>query len=297
LQTLPNHKNKKYGGAWSIHDSSIKSLFYNTHFYWPEHVSVSDFLWDYGIWIQRGNNLVGYSDYKSKAYCNGTTEAFDKFYCRHTDKRLRLWRGEYFYHQIQRRELFNNFAWIDECAIMQGDVVAVSMPFSDTGNIPDDYDNVMQQCVDKEVPVLVDMAYLSLTKGITYNIHYPCIETVTTSLSKVFPVEHMRIGMRMNRESTDDTLDAYVKNDFPYVNTVGVEVGYRLIKHYEQNWVYNKWCREQQKICEELEVEPSNCVILGIDTKQLYPEYNRGGKTNRLCFSKLWDGRQGDLIQ
>ena len=85
-------------------------------------------------------------------------------------------------------------------------------------------------------------------------------------------------------------------NDFPYVNTIGVEVGYRLIKHYEQNWVYNKWHREQHKICEELDVEPSNCVILGVDTKQLYPEYNRGGKTNRLCFSKSWDGRQGDTI-
>ena len=77
------------------------------------------------------------------------------------------------------------------------------------------------------------------------------------------------------------------------VTTIGL---YLLIKHYEQNWVYNKWYRQQHKICEELDIEPSNCVILGVDTKQLYPEYNRGGKTNRLCFSKLWDGRQGDTI-
>ena len=26
-------------------------------------------------------------------------------------------------------------------------------------------------------------------------------------------------------------------------------------------------------------------------TKNLYDEYNRGGNTNRLCFSKIWDNR------
>ena len=292
MQTLPNHKNKTYGGAWSIHDATIKSWFYNSHFYFPQDVSVKDFLTDYSNWIQVGNNLQGISDYKCLAYSNGTTETFDKFYQKHTDKRLRLWRGEYFYHQIQRRELFKDFAWIEDEPIRDGDVVAVSLPFSDTGNIPKDYDTVMTQCVAHDVPVLVDMAYLNLTKDVTYNITYSCIKTIATSLSKVFPVEHMRIGMRLNRDTTDDTLDAYTNNDSPYVNTIGIHVGHRLIKQYEQNWVYNKWYHKQEEICKQLDVEPSNCVIFGVDTKEKFPEYNRGGHTNRLCFSKLWDGRQ-----
>ena len=29
-----------------------------------------------------------------------------------------------------------------------------------------------------------------------------------------------------------------------------------------------------------------------IDTKNKYPEYSRGLETNRLCFSRVWDGRK-----
>ena len=290
MTTLPNLKGKPYGGAWSIHDATIKAWFYNSHFYFPE-ANVSQFLKDYYTWIQQGNTIKGIKEYQCLAYSNGTTEAFDKFYQKHSGKRLRLWRGEYFYHQIQRRELFTDFAWIDEAPIDLGDVVVVSMPFSDTGTVPVDYDSVMNECIANEVPVLIDMAYVSLTKNCTYNISYPCIETVTTSLSKVFPVEHMRIGIRMNRHSTDDTLDAYTNNDFPYVNTIGVHVGHRLITQFEQNWVYNKWYESQKEMCAQLDVELSDCVIFGIDTNNQYSEYNRGGDTNRLCFSKHWDGR------
>lgn len=294
MTQLPDLKNKPYGGAWSIHDATIKAWFYNSQRYFPT-VDVAQFLQDYYAWIQQGNTIEGIEDYQCLAYSNGTTEAFDKFYQKHTGKRLRLWRGEYFYHQIQQRELFKDFAWIDQGSIAPGDVVVVSMPFSDTGNVPIDYDHVMQQCVANDVPVLIDMAYVSLTKNCTYDISYSCIETVATSLSKVFPVEHMRIGMRMNRTSTDDTLDAYTNNHTPYVNTVGVDVGHRLIAQYEQNWVYNKWQYSQQEMCRQLDVLASDCVIFGIDTHNRWGEYNRGGATNRLCFSRHWDGRLDNL--
>jgi len=290
MTTLPCLKDKPYGGASSIHDASIKAWLYNSHFYFPE-VDTQQFLSDYYAWIQQGNQILGCGDYNTLAYSNGTTEAFDKFYQKHTHRRLRLWRGEYYYHQIQRRELFTDFAWIDEEPVSSGDVVVVSMPFADTGGIPTDYTKVMQECVDKEVPVLIDMAYISLTKNCTYDISYPCIETVTTSLSKVFPVEHMRIGIRMNRHNTDDTLDAYTNNAYPYVNTIGVHVGHRLIKQFEQNWVYNKWRNKQKEMCEQLDVQLSDCIIFGIDTNNKYSEYNRGGATNRLCLSKHLDGR------
>ena len=36
---------------------------------------------------------------------------------------------------------------------------------------------------------------------------------------------------------------------------------------------------------------PSDCVIFGLAKKGQYDEYNRGGDHNRLCFSRVWDGR------
>lgn len=292
MKTLPNLKDKQFGGAWSIHDPDVKYHVMRAVEPYPS-VNVPEFLASYREWIQNGNELVGIEQYKYTAYANGTTETFDKFYSKYARKthRLRLWRGEYFYHQIQRRENFKQFAWIDEDTIAPNDVVVVSLPFSDTGNKPYDYDAVMEQCCNLKVPVMIDMAYVSLSKNQTYNLDYPCIETITTSLSKVFPVEHLRIGIRLNRYETDDTLDAYTNQANPYVNTVGVNVGSALINYFNQNYVYDKWHDTQLEACALNDVEPSNCIIFGIDTNGLYPQYNRGGDTNRLCFSRIWDER------
>ena len=60
---------------------------------------------------------------------------------------------------MQEKHLLD-FAWIDDDPFPpphSRDVVAVSMP-SDTGNIPCNYDVVMQECTKQNIPVLVDMA-------------------------------------------------------------------------------------------------------------------------------------------
>ncbi len=116
---------------------------------------------------KQGHNIHGIERFTHLAYANGTTEVFDKFYQRHNNKRLRLWRGEYFYHQIQARELFKDWAWIEDGDILENDVVAVSMPFSDTGGIPHGYQCVMEQCEQLNVPVMIDMAYVNLSKVLT----------------------------------------------------------------------------------------------------------------------------------
>ena len=291
MHTLPELKDKEFGGAWSVHDTETVTAVkrYTVPF---QNVDVQKFLQDYAEWAMYDHDINGIKEYMHYSYSNGTTEAFDKFYQLHAGRRLRLWHGEYFYHQIQAREMFGkNFAWIDDGPIEVMDVVVVSAPFSDTGNIPENFDNVMQQCETLGVPVLIDMAYLNLTKNFNIDLSYKCIQTVTTSLSKVFPVETHRIGIRMNRHNIDDTLSAYSNNSFPYVNTTGVYVGQEMIKNYSNDWLYNKYINLQKDYCDKLDVVPSNCVIFGIDKNNKFGQYNRGSNTNRLCFSKVWDQR------
>lgn len=289
--TLPNLKDKPFGGVWSIRGTEQLDFVNNTAL--PE-VKVTEFLDDYYNWCIQPHTIHGIEKYKYLNYANGTTEVFDKFYQRHMHRRLRLWKGEYFYHQIQAKLYFkDNFAWIDESPIMENDLVVVSMPFSDTGLIPHNYNTIMEECCVRNVPVMIDMAYLNLTGSMTYNIDYECITTLATSLSKFFPVETDRIGMRMERYLIDDTLNAYTTNFIPYVNTRSISLGHAIIKNFDPLYIYNKYKVQQQLICKELNVIESNCVFFGIDNQNLFEEYNRGGKTNRLCFSKLWDGRNG----
>ena len=280
-QALPNHRNKIYGGAWPVPDPDILEYLMTTSI----NSTHNEFVNDYFQWFANPHNINGIEKFNSLSYCNGTTEAFDKFYHKHMHRKLRFLRGEYFYHQIMAKRFFKESSFIDDPNdISNNDVVVMSVPFSDTGNVPEHYDNIMTQCEKNNVPVLLDMAYISLAVKLDINVDYQCIDTITTSLSKVFPVAHWRIGMRMQKENIDDTLDAYEMNS--YLNTHAVNVGHQLIKQYPADYSFNKYRQQQLSFCNMLDIKPSDSFIFGIDQFNKHPEYNRGGPTNRFCFAR-----------
>lgn len=282
---LPNLKDKPYGGASNINDPAALAFVHN-NFVVDAKPNIKEFLQDYSEWAFGKHNVYGIENYKHLGYANGTTEIFDKFYLRHNHRRLRLFRGEYFYHMIMGRNC-KDFAWIDEQPLDKNDFMVISMPFSDTGGIPNGFQTTLEKCEELEIPVCIDMAYLNLSKLANFNVDFKCIETIATSLSKIFPVAHLRIGLRLNRHNIDDGINAYTNNMIPYVNTASIDIGHKLIKNYSSTWIWDSYHLKQHDICNKLGVAPSNCVIFGIDHLNKYGEYNRGGKTNRLCFSKI----------
>ena len=156
----------KFKGATSIADKDIVEYMKEP----KQTCNVVEFLQCYREWMQKDHNLDGINNFPYLSFANGSTEVFDKFYLKHMGKRLRLFRGEYYYHRIAAREWFNgNFAWVDEDSIKENDVLVVSVPFSDTGNIPENYFEVLTSCYVFDVPVLIDMAYLNITKN--FNIY------------------------------------------------------------------------------------------------------------------------------
>tara|TARA_S200000501_G_scaffold262475_1_gene246373 strand:+ start:452 stop:1330 length:879 start_codon:yes stop_codon:yes gene_type:complete len=283
---LPPLRNKPYGGAWSIHDpESVVHLKNINH----EIGDSKKFLQDYKEWICSGKNFQGIQNFGNIDFSAGTTETFGQFYHQHINKRLRLLKGEFFYHWLMGRNYFKSCVDIGDDKLKSGDVVVMSCPFSGTGNIPVDFYSILEQCEQLEIPVMLDLAYISISKIEELDLSFKCIHTITTSLSKVFPVEHHRIGIRMRRQFFDDTLFAYNQND--YVNLFSVNIGHQMIKKFSNNWLYEKYKDLQKDSCASLQLTPSDCVIFGLDTAGKYSEYNRGIDTNRLCFSRIWDKR------
>jgi hypothetical protein len=160
----------------------------------------------------------------------------------------------------------------------------MSFPFANTGSEHVNYKDTLHQCNIKRVPVLIDCAYINIAGGLTFDFDYNCIEEVVFSLSKAFPVGHLRIGMRLTRADNDDPLLVYNKNK--YINRMGAAVGLKLIERYGPDYNYNTYRNQQLLFCEQLGVDPSPTVVFGTSTTQ-YSEYNRGGIENRLCFSKF----------
>lgn len=245
----------------------------------------SEFLERYLSWIlnYKNNKLIGIEDYKFKVYSLGTTEAFDKFYIRHSKKRFRCFKAEYMYHQLSWRTSYD-WCYIEDGDIDENDAVVISYPFADTGSKHQNTDNVLERCERINVPVLIDCAYYNISKGMNIDLRYNCIEDITFSLSKVFPVAHARIGMRLSRKDYDDALFVYTKAN--YNNRLGCALGKVIIDKFDNDYVVKKYTNSQKELCEYLGIKQSSTVLFGIADND-FIEYNRGGSTNRLGLHKF----------
>lgn len=289
---LPDLKKLPYGGASAIIDSEIDYIINQAIVSAANSGCLNDvqiqntFVETYFYWLQqsRYNNLKNLNQFKILSFSNGTTEGFDNFYINNSNCRFRILRGEYMYHVATWKDRFR-WAYMDQDDLRTGDAVIISMPFSDTGNQHPQTNQILDICESLQIPVLIDCAFIGICSDIEFDFAHPAITDITFSLSKTLPVANLRIGMRCRRQDNDDGLLILHKTN--YTNRLAAAVGLDLIKKFDQDYNYRRWKSTQQEFCSKLGVEPSSSVIFGIGNSN-WQSYNRGGSTNRLCFSKYF---------
>ena len=300
---LPDNKSKPFGGAYSVHDRELTSyrdetirMFTVNNNYTEKNAEIikQDFLQTYKQWMFSHFPIVnGVEQYTHMCFTQGTTESFAQFYIRYRDNyRLRIAKGEYFYNQMMKSLWYSdNFAWLDDEPIKEGDVVLLSVPFADTGAVPSSLEKILCDCDILKVPVMLDLAYLNLAVDMSFDLSHPCIEYVVSSLSKVFPIENHRVGIRLQKEPFEDQIYVINEYNYNYINLLSAYLGTAMMKKFPANYVFGKYHSKQLAFCQKLDLVPSYCVYFGIDYSGRFREYNRGGNGNRLCFSRIWDGR------
>lgn len=290
--TAPHDKRSlPYGGAFSIKDSVVVEYMKSLNLLeslWEENIT-KDFCSNYRDWISKtkNNTIKGLDLFPYSVYSNGTTQAFEMFYIRNRHRRFRCFKGEYIYHQLAWRNNWPDWKFIEDDALRPNDAVVISLPFSNTGNEHDQLEWLLETCIILGIPVLVDCAYFGTCKNLNFDFTKSCITDVVFSLSKTFPVAHARIGMRLTRIDDDDLMFVYDKIN--YNNRIGAKLGLELIKNFSPDYVYDKYANQQKIICDDLDIEPSNTILFGLDHKGRYPEYSRGTNTNRLGLYKHYE--------
>ena len=250
---------------------------------------IQDYCNSYSEWIlsSKLNKLHNLDKFKSKKFVHGTSQSFDFFYLMNHRKRFRIFKGDFMYHQIMFRSGYD-WKYIDEEEIKKDDVVIFSVPFSDFGDLHPQTDIVLDRCDELGVPVFIDCAYMVMSRDIEFDFDRKCIVGIAFSLSKGFyGAEHLRIGLRLTREFTDDPVEVF--NDFQMINWIGPDVGLKLINNFEHDFIQNRYYNKQIEICKELNIEPSKCAIFGI-TDDGHPDFgnhDRGTEWRRVCISSL----------
>lgn len=290
MTALPNLKHLPYGGAQAVPDTRslqhVAEIVAHCARYMDDIDIQHLFLEQYLAWIKstKRNTWIGLDDFAVAAVSNGTSESFDKFYLKNHPRRFRCFRGEYMYHAASWRNYFPNWCWIEDSDIDTGDAVVLSWPFSDTGGTHDSTQDLLDQCDRLGVPVLIDCAFFGCCAGLEFDLAHECITDVTFSLSKTYPVAHARIGMRLTRTDDDDSLLVHHKTG--YTNRLAAGIGLAILQHHSPDSNADRWQSKQIELCRTLKITPSPTVLFGIDTNGLYPQYNRGNMTNRLCLAR-----------
>jgi hypothetical protein len=247
-----------------------------------------DFLNTYYEWIKSSklNNLQGLEKFNNLSFVHGTSQSFDFFYAANKDRRMRCFKGDFIYHKIAWNSFYPGWEYIEDDYIKKGDAVIISLPFSDYGAEHPMTQEVLNQCDELGVPVFIDCAYYSIGKNINFNLDRPCIEGVSFSLSKAFyGAERLRVGLRCKRKYDDDPADLIT--DFQMMAKIAAGVGLELCNNFEPDYNHNTYGKLQDKICRDLNIKPSDCVIFGLADKnhELFSDYSRGTDWRRVCVS------------
>ena len=161
-------------------------------------------------WIAAGTRyqLHNLDQFKYVGFSQGTQESFLNWYMMHKDKRLRVFRGDYWWHmEIWQKAGFNWKYIDDDFDIQPGDACICSLPFALTGQEHERFKWLVEQCNRQGVDLLVDFIYLPNSNNVVdIDLSADCIKEITFSLSKTFPVQTAKIAVRMLKHKPSDPM-------------------------------------------------------------------------------------------
>lgn len=208
-------------------------------------------------WLKPVIDLSGYSVYPT----NGITEGLNWWYNR--EKRA-VWVKQ------------GDYQWVTTRLNGGPAILYQSMPSSIDGNYVSMYDD----------PVALDLAYVGSTVPTQIPLHNK-VDVAFYSLSKAFGVRNVRTGWIFTKVP-DPALDA-LTHSAKYYNYFAVDVAERIIEHYDIGYVHNRLKHEQLRICNMLNLTPSDSVWLATSEHSDYAKFRRNNNIARICLSGVYE--------
>jgi len=204
--------------------------------------------------------------YQRRDVIVGTTQSFDEAYFRYSDRRLRIFRGEYAYH----RRCYENYAFLDSPAFSKemprmqsldkNDWVIVSQPFCGTGQEHPKLKELLDQCLKKKIPVLIDCAWFGTCFDINFDLEHPAISEVSFSLTKGIGLGLMRTGLRFSNYPIKDNKPIAQQNHYKHLVLNNCQIGIYQMNQFSPDFQALKYLDWYKKLCKKYAMIESNCL-------------------------------------
>ena len=219
------------------------------------HTEVKRFTSNITEWLKP---VIDLSDFKYVYPANGVTEGINYWYMQEKRKVIRY---------------PDDYVWLPESK--KGDILYLTCPTSMDGNICD---------IPTSIPVVLDIAHIGSCSDRVRISVTDNIEKVFFSLSKCFGLRNYRIGYYFSREP-DEQLERLI-NSAKYYNYHSMALGEEVIKKVGPFTVNTYLKKYQDKLCDELDLIPSDSVWLATTTNKDYDKFKKGD-INRISLCEL----------
>lgn len=251
----------------------------------------------YQGWIESStlNKFKGLDAFPMRYASVGTTQGLDwwHYYCAVNNLDLKMFRGEYPYHRDAY--LQTHLGWddcIEDCGLVAGDAVVVSVPFSATGRLPVQWEDLIKTCNRLKIPVFVDCAWFGTCFGITVNLDEPCIKMVAFSTTKGLSCGNWRAGIVFSKvnekdfkRATDGSLET--QTDWNHGNHLNTAIANRLMAEFSPDTIPKKYMASHIAVCKHYGLIPTQTVHIAEGARGTeWDEFHRDETYNRINISK-----------
>jgi hypothetical protein len=237
---------------------------------------VNEFQEQFPLWVKAGTRykLDNFDLFKYVGFSAGTQESFLNFYLANHTQRFRVFRGDYWWHMDIWTKINLKWAYIEDDDLKPGDICICSCPFALLGDVHPQFNWLIDECNRIGIKLLVDFIYLPNSADcVNIDLSADCIEEITFSMSKTFPVQCAKIAMRMRKTKPNDPMQ--MSNDENICNRLSGGLGLEIINKFPIDYQVTKYLEKQSHWCEKLGLKKTKVVHFGLGDD--YTNYGRSG--------------------
>ena len=207
-------------------------------------------------WIMSSpfNTLTGLDTFSRKDIIIGCTQFIDNMYMQQAVQYLT---GDYRYHSRL------GLGTASEVGKLRAGVpLVIAMPFPSIGAPHPQMKEILDECLEKSVPVHIDGAWITCCRDVEFDFSHPAIKSVGISLSKGLGLGWNRVGLRWTRETQTDAIT--IMNDFNMNLRAPVMIALHFIRNFVPDYLWTTHGERYYKVCKDFNLIPTKSIYLAL---------------------------------
>lgn len=205
------------------------------------------------------HDLHGFDCFSIRHACHGVTHYIDGLLISY-GQTLQMLEHDYLYYS----RLFPNKQWSRVGNLLPRVPLLMALPFPGAGDVHPHMQDILQECLDKDIDVHLDCAWLPIARKISFDLSHPAIQSFAVSLSKGLSLGWNRIGVCYWR-TLQPTNAVAIADSFDMINAMDMSIGYEFMRRYHAGYLWNTYGQTYDDTCRRLMLRPTNVLHLAFE--------------------------------